>query len=278
MTLDLELDEIGPWSEVKLEILKEYARAYSQILTAQKDPHFYHVYIEGFAGPGVHVSKSTQEFVRGSPTNALLVEPPFREYHLIDIDRDKIEILESLVGDRKNVHLYRGDCNRILIEEVFPQVQFPKFRRGLCILDPYSLNLSWNVMFAAGEMKSIDMFLNFPIADMNRNVLRKDLTNVAASQVQRMNFYWGDESWRSVAYTTTGNLFGYPEKESNEVVARAFRKRLIEVAGFKRVPQPLPMKNRKGTTVYYLFFASQKDVAEHIVLDIFRKYRERGGG
>ncbi len=47
--------------------------------------------------------------------------------------------------------------------------------------------------------------------------------------------------------------------------------------GFERVPDPLPMRNSKGAIVYYLFFASQKDTAEHIVLDIFRKYEERGG-
>jgi hypothetical protein len=47
-------------------------------------------------------------------------------------------------------------------------------------------------------------------------------------------------------------------------------------AGFKRVPDPLPMRNGRGAIVYYLFFASQVEVAEDIVKDIFRKYRNRG--
>ena len=50
-----------------------------------------------------------------------------------------------------------------------------------------------------------------------------------------------------------------------------------KIAGFKKVPEPLPMHNSKGATVYYLFFASQVDVAETIVTDIFAKYRNRGG-
>ena len=45
---------------------------------------------------------------------------------------------------------------------------------------------------------------------------------------------------------------------------------------FARVPEALPMRNSKGAVVYYLFFASQKDTAENIVLDIFKKYRSRG--
>lgn len=275
---DLQFDEIGYWSEIKLEILKEYASAYSRILTARKNPSFYHIYIEGFAGAGVHLSRSTQEFVRGSPLNALAVQPPFREYHLIDIDEDKIDTLRQWVGSREDVHLYPGDCNKILLEKVFPRVQYRDYRRGLSILDPYGLQLSWAVILTAGQMKSLDIFLNFPVADMNRNVLRRDPERVDASQIARMNIYWGDESWRQIAYQTRGSLFGFPEKESNEVVAEAFRQRLKSVAGFERVPEPLPMRNSKGATVYYLFFASQKDVAENIVLDIFRKYHEHRGG
>lgn len=76
-------DEIGYWSEIKLQILQEYASAYSTILAARSNPSLYHVYIDGFAGAGIHFAKSSNEFVLGSPMNALLVRPPFREYHLI---------------------------------------------------------------------------------------------------------------------------------------------------------------------------------------------------
>lgn len=56
----------------------------------------------------------------------------------------------------------------------------------------------------------------------------------------------------------------------------AFRDRLKEVAGFFCVPDPVPMRNSKNAVIYYLFFASQKPVAERIVTDIFNKYRGRG--
>jgi len=271
-----QFDEIGVWSEIKLEILKKYAAAYSRILRAQRNPSLYHVYIDAFAGAGIHLSETTGEFVPGSPLNALAVEPPFREFHLIDIDAEKVQNLKELIGERVDVHLYTGDCNQILLEGVFPQVRFEDYRRGLCILDPYGLQLIWEVIQTAGQMKTIDLFLNFPILDMNRNVLWRDPTGVGTEQIARMNLYWGDESWRHIAYSTTGNLFGYPEKEPNEIMVQAFLRRLKEVAGFNRVPQPLPMRNSKGAIVYYLFFASQKDTAENIVEEIFEKYRRRG--
>ncbi len=271
-----ELDEIGYWSEIKLEILKEYASAYSTILSAQKDPALHHLYIDAFAGAGVHLTKLTKNFVPGSPLNALWVQPPFREYHLIDIAAERIETLQGLIGPRRDVSIYQGDCNRILLEKVFPRAQYKDYRRGLCVLDPYGLQLDWKVIFTAGQMKTLDVFLNFPVADINRNVLRRDPGTVADPQKARLNAYWGDDSWRKIAYRTDTTLFGEPEKQSNEVVAEAFRMRLKKVAGFTRVPKPLPMRNTKGAVVYYLYFASQKNTAEHIVLDIFRKYEKHG--
>ena len=74
-------------------------------------------------------------------------------------------------------------------------------------------------------------------------------------------------------------MFGpVEEKTDNETVAQAFRDRLKKVAGFSFVPEPMPMRNTTGAIVYYLFFASQKPVAQTIVTDIFNKYRDRGAG
>jgi three-Cys-motif partner protein len=272
----LKFDEIGYWSEIKLDIVKDYASAYSRILAAQRNPRLYHMYIDAFAGAGVHVSKTTGEYIRGSPINALLVRPPFREYHLIDIDRQKVVLLRDLVKNRKELHIHEGDCNRILLEKIFPNVRWEQYRRGPCLLDPYGLQLNWKVIDIAGKMRSIDMFLNFPVADINRNVLWQHPEGVDAADLKRMTEFWGDDSWRQIAYTTKRDLFGHLDKEENEVVAEGFRQRLLRVAGFKHVPEPLPMRNTKGATVYYLFFASQKPAAENIIIDIFNKYRQRG--
>ncbi|MCA1593514.1 MAG: three-Cys-motif partner protein TcmP [Acidobacteria bacterium] len=270
----LKFDKIGYWSELKLDIVREYAKAYSTILSAQKN--LFHLYIDAFAGAGIHVSKTTGTFVAGSPLNALYVEPPFREFHLIDLDGKKLDTLRELVGDRKDVHLYEGDCNEILLNQVFPKVKYENFRRGLCLLDPYGLHLNWEVIETAGKMKTLDMFLNFPTMDMNRNALWKDPDKADATAVSRMTAFWGDDSWRNIAYATDRNLFGFPEKELNEIVAEGFRQRLLKKAGFKYVPKPIPMRNSRGAIVYYLFFASHNSTASNIIEDIFKKYETRG--
>lgn len=272
-------DEIGYWSEIKLDIIREYAVAYSKILSAQTSPSFYHIYIDTFSGAGINISRNTGEFVLGSPLNALSVEPPFREYHLIDIKKEKIESLDHLIGDREDVFLYQGDCNEIIQEEIIPKVRYGDYRRALCILDPYGLHLDWDIVYNMGQERSIEIFLNFPVADMNRNVLWRDTTNVSESQIERMNKFWGDTSWENVAYVDSRqkHLFGgeIKEKTSNKTIAEAYQHRLKEVAGFKYVPEPIAMKNSQNAIIYYLFFASPNPVAMNIVKSIFDKYKKR---
>ena len=263
----MQFDEIGYWSEVKLDIVREYAVAYSTILAGKK---LTHIYVDAFAGAGQHISRTSGEWIRGSPLNALGIRPPFREYHFIDLKAAKIDHLEQITSNRKDVHLYAGDCNRILMEQIFPSLKYESFRRALCLLDPYGLSLNWEVIAEAGRLGTVDIFLNFPAMGMNRNVLWRDPEGVSRAGLVRMLAFWGDDSWRSVAYTTERSLFGEAEKESNDVVAEGFRQRQMKVAGFKRVPNPVPMRNSIGATVYYLFFASQIDVAEKIVKDIFK--------
>lgn len=276
------VSRIGYWSEIKLDILREYAAAYSRILSAQQRPALRHVYIDAFSGSGIHQAKATGDLVWGSPTSVLLISPPFREYHFIDLDQGNVELLEAQVMSRTSgpydpasVHFYNADCNKVLLTDVFPRVQYADYARGLCLLDPYGLHLDWQVIQTAGQMKSIEIFLNFPIMDMNRNVLHRNPDAVGPSQRDRLTTFWGDETWRSAAYRTEDNLFGFEEKTSNDDVVAAFRERLKSVAGFSHVPQPLPMRNSRGAVVYYLFFASQKPVAAGIVTDIFKKYQDR---
>ncbi len=267
------IDVVGLWSELKLEIVREYAQAYTTILTNQQQ--FSCAYVDGFAGPGVHIGKAG-EWISGSPLNALNVQPPFNDYYLIDLDNRRVSLLNKFAESKPSVHVFGGDCNRVLLEKVFPQIRYEDYRRGLCLLDPYGLHLHWKVVAEAGRMRTIDLFVNFPLMDMNMNVLRHDQRKVDSEQAARMTAFWGDESWRDVAYRTDEDLFGFSEKAGNAAIVNAYRKRLIAVGGFPNVPEPIPMRNSKGLEVYYLFFASQKPVAKKIITDIFAKYRTRG--
>lgn len=273
---NVRLDEIGYWSEIKLDIIRKYATAYSTIMNKQSFIRG-HAYIDGFAGAGTHISKTTKEFVAGSPRNALNVEPPFTSYHFIDLNSGKVDLLRDMSSEFQNVNVYEGDCNPILLEQILPHVEYNDYQRALCVLDPYGLHLNWEVMYTAGQMKTIEIFLNFPVMDMNMNVLHRNQRKVDQTQIARMDAFWGDGSWRDAAYSKTPGLFDdIEEKTSNDAVAHAFKKRLKDVAGFAFVPDPIPMRNTTGATVYYLFFASPNKTGGKIVNDIFKKYKNMG--
>jgi three-Cys-motif partner protein len=167
----------------------------------------------------------------------------------------------------------------VLLDQVFPQVRYEDYRRALCVLDPYGLHLNWQVIETAGKMGSIEIFLNFPIMDMNRNALWRRPDLASAEGQARMTAFWGDESWRQAAYRRELTLFGDAEdvKLGNEEVVAAFSDRLRTVAGFEFVPEPLPMRNSTNAVVYYLFFASHQRLASKIVQDIVKKYKNREG-
>jgi three-Cys-motif partner protein len=270
--MNVKLDEIGPWSEVKLDIVRKYASAYTTVMKNFPSIRKY-LFIDAFAGAGTHISRQTGEMVKGSPLNALLVEPPFHEFHFIDLDGGRAQRLTQLSGNRNDVFVYEGDCNPILLDKVFPLARYTDFRRALCLLDPYALDLRWEVIKAAGESKSIEIFVNFMVMDVNMNVLKHDRSKVDPAQEARLTGLWGNESWRSVAYPKQDGLFGqFEEKGSNAALAAGFRQRLLD-AGFAYVPEPLPMKNSTGAVVYYLYFASPNRTGDKIVKDIFSKYR-----
>lgn len=272
----LRLDEIGYWSELKLEIVRKYAAAYSTILARQSFVKA-HFYIDAFAGAGTHRSKATGETVAGSPVNALAIQPPFSELHFIDMDGTRTAELRRIAADDARVTVHDGDCNEVLLQDVFPRCRYEDYRRALCLLDPYKLNVNWDVLKTAGEMKSVEVFYNFMIMDANMNVFMKDPSKVIPEQAARMDAVWGDASWRSAAYRKEPGLFGeMEEKETNEVIAEAFRARLRDVAGFEFVPPPIPMRNDNGAVIYYLYFASPNKTGAGIVQQIFEKYRTRG--
>lgn len=273
--LPVRRDEIGPWSEQKIEIVRKYAQAYCRILKAQG--RFETIYIDAFAGAGVARSKTTGEDILGSALQVLSVQPPFDEYHLVDLDGEKIDELRRRVQDRPNVHTYHADCNEVLCRTILPSVRYEDYRRAFCLLDPYGLHLDWEVFHSAGQMKTVEILVNFSVMDLNMNCGLKNPHGITTAQALRLTRFWGDESWRDVVHTThlpQPNLFGEPEKAPNEAIAEAFRERLRRAAGFKYVAPPLPMHNSRGAPVYYLVFASPNPNGEKIARQVFERYRK----
>ncbi|MCH9031538.1 MAG: three-Cys-motif partner protein TcmP [candidate division Zixibacteria bacterium] len=276
----MNIDRIGPWSEIKLEIVKKYLSAYTTVL---KNRGFHFSYIDGFAGAGQHFSRENSKVVPGSPLIACQIDEPFKKYIFIEIDEKKTLQLDEIKEQFPNldIEIKAGDCNPLLIKEIFPHITFENYRRALCLLDPYGLHLDWNVVEMAGKSKVIELFINFPIMDMQMNVLwTKRISEISPAQVIRMNKFMGCESWKEKVFQQDLDLFDEDRQaripKAARVLADYYRERLVEIAGFEFVPEPLLMENTSRAGLYYLFFASPNKTGNKIVKGIFSKYRKGG--
>jgi len=231
------------------------------------------------------MSRTSKEYVLGSPLNALLIEKPFREYYLVDLDGNKMDHLQALVHGvcdeigpvKPTIEFFRGDCNNVLLKDIFPRLLRNGNMRALCILDPYKLNFNWHVVMTAGLSKQIELFINFPLMDIERNLLRHEFKKVKDEDKARMNEFWGDDSWKLRIFGESNDLFGETsEAKSNSStrLVEAYNGRLQKLAGFEFVAKPLAMRNSKNAIVYYLYFASPNRTGLQIVTDIFDRYRK----
>ncbi len=193
---------------------------------------------------------------------------------LIDLDPVKTAALKQQMQAYPNTYVYTGDCNEVLLEEVLPRYRRRDFRRALWLLDPYGLHYKWSVVEAAGKEQSIELLLNFPIMDINRNVGRRDPSQAAEEDKLRMTAFWGDDSWREVVHSAKSTLFKeYPEKAHGDAIVGAYCERLKRVAGFTYVPDPILMSTANNAPLYYIVFASCNATGGRIASDIFRSYR-----
>jgi three-Cys-motif partner protein len=103
------------------------------------------------------------------------VTPPFDGFYFIDLNADKTDYLRTVCGNRSDVDIHTGDSNAYLTSTVLPSILFGKFTRALCLLDPYALDLDWQVILQAGQSRAVDLLLNFPVMDMNRNAIWHDV-------------------------------------------------------------------------------------------------------
>jgi three-Cys-motif partner protein len=270
-----ELDNVGPWSIRKNDILEYYTTVYAEI-TGYSAAKFKRTYIDGFANRGRSRLKGTNDIVAGSAIRALNIPHPFDRYVFVEQDHDRMVALRKNVGERENVEFVEGDANNVLPATVFPTIRYDNFERALCFLDPYNMSgLRWATVAAAGANQAIESIIHFPTMDAHRTVLMADQGKIRPTMREKMNAYWGDESWLVDAYTDDGMLplpDLRPRKREPRAIIDAFRSRLRYVAGFPIVSEAFPMRNVEGSPIYHLVFASHNKVARKVMSALEKRF------
>ena len=125
--LPLKFDEIGAWSELKLEIIEKYGAAYVKVLSST--PNIKKYYIDGFSGAGIHIAKKTKAPVEGSPSRALKIQPPFDGYYLIELDEDKTDYLRATYAAAGPMFSFIPTiATTCLVKTLIPNIQYKKLQ------------------------------------------------------------------------------------------------------------------------------------------------------
>lgn len=279
----------GNWTHEKLERVRKYLVAYTQIM---KKRRYSYAYIDAFAGTGYISAKENiaeeelqislpelltsevKDFVDGSARVALQVEPRFRKYIFIEKSKEKVAQLEKLKCDfpeqAENIEVLHGDANQKLLE--LCQKSWHK-ERAVLFLDPYGMQIPWSTIERVAATNAIDLWYLFPIGVAINRLLKRD-GDISDSVRARLNDAFGENDWFEIFYRVSQakDIFGESdilvEKTADfEIIKRYFIDRLSTI--FPGVAQnPLWLTNSKNTPLYLLCFACSNKYAASIATKI----------
>jgi three-Cys-motif partner protein len=269
-------DIIGKWSLEKLELLPKYLSGYLRILTKQTWCRGYE-YIDAFAGTGKPKTKDEQKYVDGSPRIALGLAPSFTQYHFIEQADWRAKKLEKLRAEfpTHGITIYHGDCNKILREQILPQLSYSSKKRAIAFVDPFGMQFEWETMEDLAQTKTVEVILNFPVMAINRGVLRKHPEMISKAGRERLDRFWGTKDWTVDLYMEERTLFGIEtvkRPHSGKEFGYAFKKRLGEI--FRHCSIPILMANSKNAPLYCMLFAGHNETGKKIAEGIFMKYEK----
>src|SRR5436190_6031996 len=108
----------GSWTDAKMEIVVNYAKAYLTIMHKQSWAKT--MYFDGFAGSGVIETGENEEVTKGTSLRVLDIDKPapFDLYYFVEINEERKKELERRIQENyfgKNAHVVQADCNEKII-------------------------------------------------------------------------------------------------------------------------------------------------------------------
>lgn len=243
--------DIGPWTELKLECIKSYLGAYSNILHYAGFKEYY--FIDAFAGEGWCRRKRDKKLVHGSSLIALNINPPFTKYFFIELDSKKALGLEEVRKDYPalDIIIEEGDCNitiKSILKDIKANAPF------IALLDPQAGDLYWNTVREISQKDKAEVLINFPFGmAVNRCMPLTVGSAITKDDETELDEIFGDKNWKEI----------YLERKSNKITPTIAREKYLDLylsnllsVGFKYIAVK-NIKNSRGNHIYYLIFGTK---------------------
>ncbi len=278
----------GDWTENKIEIIVEYAKAYLNIMNIYADKYNWKLlYFDGFAGSGFIIKgkDETKKIIVGAAKRILEIEEPrpFDLFYFVEKDEHNANHLEEntkKLYPNKNVHVVKEDCNdKIKSMSQFLTTSKGKNYKVLAYIDPCGMQLNWNSLQTLQKL-SVDVWILVPTGMGVNRLLKKD-SNISDAWVSKLEIFLGMEKHEILNYfykqTISYTLFGdetivSKEDKAIEKSAVLFKERLASL--FKFVTEPYILKNKSNSVMFHFFMASNNKTAIKIANEIITKYNK----
>ncbi|UPQ76298.1 three-Cys-motif partner protein TcmP [Chryseobacterium nepalense] len=274
----------GNWTENKIEILIEYAKAYLTIMKKYAEQYNWQLlYFDGFAGSGEIIGEDENSIV-GAAKRILEIDQPraFDLYYFVEKEKDFAESLKKTLhqtfSTKKNlIHVANNDCN----EKIKSMSRFlsgnGKKYKSLAYIDPYGMQVNWESLQTLKE-HSVDVWILVPTG-IGLNRLLKNDGEISEAWMTKLEMFLGMTREEILPYfyqeSTIYTLFGEVKqikKENNaiEKAAKLYEERLNKL--FKFVSKPYVLKNKNNSIMFHFFMASDTRVAVNIANSIIKKF------
>jgi len=279
----------GDWTENKIEIIVEYAKAYLQIMNTHASKYNWKLlYFDGFAGSGYIVKgkDENQRLIVGAAKRVLALKEPrsFDMYYFVEkneLNAAQLELHTKKSFPEKDIYVVREDCNT----KIQKMSQFLGSRQGsnykvLAYIDPCGMQLNWSSLQTL-ERHSVDVWILVPTGMGVNRLLKKD-SMISDAWVTKLEVFLGMEKQEILDYfykqKVNYTLFGEEtvvskEDKAIEKSAKLYQERLASL--FKFVTEPYILKNQSNSVMFHFFMATNNRTAVNIANDIIAKYNKQ---
>lgn len=278
----------GDWTENKIEIIVEYAKAYLSIMNVYASKYSWKLlYFDGFAGSGFikKGKEENQKLIVGAAKRILEIEEPrpFDLFYFVEKDIENANNLKEnteLQFPKKNIHIVNTDCNE-KIKSMSEFLAGPKGKKykALAYIDPCGMQLNWDSLETLQKL-SVDVWILVPTG-MGVNRLLKNDSNISDTWVSKLETFLGMDKDSIIKHfykeKVSHTLFGEEtttskEDKAIEKSALLYQERLAKLFSF--VSEPYVLKNRSNSIMFHFFMASNNKQAVKIANDIIGKYNK----
>lgn len=285
------------WTEGKLDALERYLKSYRTIFDVnEKAQYFKTLYVDAFAGSGSRYETRKlapdhqanlfdtdlpvdmgDEYRRGSARRALELPSKFDEYIFVDKNPNHVADLEDMIATdfpalESRCRVWKANGCDVMRELCTTHKDWKKWR-AVAFLDPYGMNVEWDLLRWIAKTEAIDLWFLWPLGmGVNRLLKRDGKPN--ASFAAKLTRCFGSQDWETLFYRrpATADMFSdAPASDIKDtdwdIIGDFFLDRLRTIfAGV--APRTKVLTNSRGNPMYLLCFAAGNPRGAKPAIDI----------